>query len=69
MPPTSKSYNKMKQLILDIYYKITVHIPHTLAWKHRKRMQAIEKYQGTITFTRKFFIDDDLPLPPEFAGA
>ena len=60
---------RIKKLMLDIYYKVTVHIPHTLAWKHRKRMQAIEDCKGTITFTRKFFIDDDLPLPPEFAEA
>jgi hypothetical protein len=57
----------MKRIFKDIYFALTVNIPHTRAWKWRKRMQAIEKYQGTITFTRKFFIDDDLPLPAEFA--
>ena len=56
----------MKQIIKDIYLSITVHIPYTTAWKASKRKKAMEKYQGTITFTRKFFIDDDLPLPPEF---
>jgi hypothetical protein len=30
-------------------------------------MKACEESQGSITFTRKFFTDDDLPLPAEFA--
>ena len=55
----------MKQLFHNIYLAIAVHIPRTKAWKARKRQQACEESQGSIIFTRKFFIDDDLPLPAE----
>ena len=57
----------MKKLFKDIYLSVAVHIPHTNAWKACKRKKACEESQGSITFTRKFFIDDDLPLPAEFA--
>lgn len=57
----------MKQIFKNIYFALTVNIPHTRAWKWRKRMKAMEETQGSITFTRKFFTDDDLPLPAEFA--
>lgn len=57
----------MKKVIHNIYLTIAVHIPYTNAWKARKRMKACEESQGSITFTRKFFTDDDLPLPAEFA--
>lgn len=67
MPTTSKSYEIMKQIIKDIYLSIAVHIPYTTAWKASKRKKAMDEHQGSIIFTRKFFIDDDLPLPPEFA--
>lgn len=58
---------EMKQSIHNIYLAIAVHVPRTKAWKARKRQQACEESQGSIVFTRKFFIDDDLPLPAEFA--
>ncbi len=35
------------------YEALTVNIPHTRAWKWRKRMKAMEETQGSITFTRK----------------
>ena len=57
----------MKRIFKDIYFALTVNIPHTRAWKWRKRMKAMEETQGSFTFTRKFFTDDDLPLPAEFA--
>lgn len=57
----------MKKFIKDIIFVLTVNIPRTRAWKWRKRMKAIEETRGTITFTRKFFVDDDLPIPAEFA--
>lgn len=57
---------EMKKFFHNIYLAIAVHVPRTKAWKARKRQQACEESQGSIVFTRKFFIDDDLPLPVEF---
>jgi len=61
----------MKRTIYNIYHNIylsiAVHIPYTTAWKACKRKKAMEENQGSIIFTRKFFIEDDLPLPAEFA--
>jgi hypothetical protein len=55
----------MKQILHNIYLNVAVRIPHTAAWKARKRKKASDESQGSITFYPSFYINEGLPVPAE----